>query len=78
MVLSDIAAAEAAVARLPPFEPNKVIAKRVAEALPPGSLSLPIGGRKKQAVLLVPAKVDSLVDQKCLVIKRVGDELQVP
>ena len=76
--LSDIAAAEAAVARLPPFERNKFIAKRVAEALPPGKLSLPIGGRKKQAVLLVPANVDSPVDQKCLVAKRVGDELKVP
>ena len=76
--LSDIAAAEAAVARLPPFERNKFIAKRVAEALPPGQLSLPIGGRKKQAVLLVPANVDSPVDQKCLVVKRVGDEFQEP
>ena len=76
--LSDIAAAEAAVARLPPFERNKFIAKRVAEALPPGKLSLPIGGRKKQAILLVPANVDSPMDQKCLVVKRVGDELQVP
>jgi hypothetical protein len=76
--LSDIAAAEAAVARLPPFEHKKVIAKRVAEALPPGQLSLPIGGRKKQAVLLVPANVDSSMDQKCLVVKRVGDEFQEP
>ena len=75
--LSDIAAAEAAFARLPPFERNKFIAKQVAEALPPGQLSLPIGGRKKQAVLLVPANVHSPVDQKCLVVKRVGDELQV-
>ena len=76
--LSDIAAAEAAFARLPPFERNKFIAKQVAEALPPGQLSLPIGGHKKQAVLLVPANVDSPVDQKCLVVKRVGDEFQVP
>jgi hypothetical protein len=59
------------------FEHKKFIAKRVAEALPPGKLSLPIGGRKKQAVLLVPANVDSPVDQKCLVVKRVGDEFQV-
>ena len=46
--------------------------------MPPGQVSLPIDGRKKQAVLLVPANVDSPVDQKCLVVKRVGDEFQEP
>jgi hypothetical protein len=76
--LSDIAAAEAAVARLPPYERGKFIAKQVADALPPGKISLPIGGRKKQSVLLVPANVNSPVHQKCLVVKRVGDEFKVP
>ena len=76
--LSDIAAAEAAVARLPPYERGKFIAKQVADALPPGKISLPIGGRKKQSVLIVPANVNSPVHQKCLVVKRVGDEFKVP
>jgi hypothetical protein len=72
--LSDIAAAEAAVSCLPPYERNKFIAKRVADTLRANSPCQLVAARNKPS----PAIVDSPVDQKCLVVKRVGDELQVP
>jgi hypothetical protein len=43
-------AAEAAVVRSPPCEHGKFIAKQVADALPPGLFSLPIGAARNKPI----------------------------